>query len=145
MTHTSSTLRGFKLVPMSGFEMCFAVGSQHLWCRGSQPKHVSNLELKKGFPIPVSNPIINRRLPPPYINRRLSPPYIFLSGEEMITSLVFVFESKTKSQFCLSFDNVSGQTIKVWCPEIKTFRVAITGQYPDNLFLVCGRTKHTAA
>ena len=26
----------------SGFEMCFAIGSQHLWCRGSQPKHVSN-------------------------------------------------------------------------------------------------------
>ena len=25
-----------------GFEMCFAIGSQHLWCRGSQPKHVSN-------------------------------------------------------------------------------------------------------
>ena len=26
----------------SGFEMCFAIGSQHLGCRGSQPKHVSN-------------------------------------------------------------------------------------------------------
>ena len=26
----------------SGFEMCFAIGSQQLWCRGSQPKHVSN-------------------------------------------------------------------------------------------------------
>ena len=26
----------------SGFEMYFAIGYQHLWCRGSQPKHVSN-------------------------------------------------------------------------------------------------------
>ena len=26
----------------SGFEMCFSIGSLHLWCRGSQPKHVSN-------------------------------------------------------------------------------------------------------
>ena len=26
----------------SGFEMCFAIGSQHQRCRGSQPKHVSN-------------------------------------------------------------------------------------------------------
>ena len=26
----------------SGFEMWFALGSHHLWCRGSQPKHVSN-------------------------------------------------------------------------------------------------------
>ena len=26
----------------SGFEMCFAIGSQHFGCRGSQPKHVSN-------------------------------------------------------------------------------------------------------
>ena len=26
----------------SGFEMCFAIGSQHLTCRESQPKHVSN-------------------------------------------------------------------------------------------------------
>ena len=24
----------------SGFEMCFGIGSQHLGCRGSQPKHV---------------------------------------------------------------------------------------------------------
>ena len=30
-----------KLAPKSGFEMYFAIGSQHLWCRGSQPKHVS--------------------------------------------------------------------------------------------------------
>ena len=29
-------------VATSGFEMCFAIGSQHLWCPGSQPKHVSN-------------------------------------------------------------------------------------------------------
>ena len=26
----------------SGFKMRFAIGSQHIWCRGSQPKHVSN-------------------------------------------------------------------------------------------------------
>ena len=26
----------------AGFEMCFAIGSQHLGCRGSQPKHASN-------------------------------------------------------------------------------------------------------
>ena len=25
----------------SRFKMCFAIGSQHLWCRRSQPKHVS--------------------------------------------------------------------------------------------------------
>ena len=24
------------------FERCFAIGSQHLWCRGSQPKHALN-------------------------------------------------------------------------------------------------------
>ena len=29
----------------SGFEMWFAIGSQHLWCRGSQPKHVSDAVL----------------------------------------------------------------------------------------------------
>ena len=28
--------------PKSGFGMCFTIGSQHLWCRESQPKHVSN-------------------------------------------------------------------------------------------------------
>ena len=27
--------------------MWFAIGSQHLWCRGSQPKHVSNSVLKE--------------------------------------------------------------------------------------------------
>ena len=26
----------------SGFKMCFAIGSQHLCCRESQPKHVAN-------------------------------------------------------------------------------------------------------
>ena len=28
----------------SGFEMCCAIASQHLWCRGSQPTHVLNTE-----------------------------------------------------------------------------------------------------
>ena len=30
--------------------MCFAIASQYLWCRGSQPKHVSNLVVTKGVP-----------------------------------------------------------------------------------------------
>ena len=29
---TSRGLRGFKMAPTSGFEICFAFGSQHLWC-----------------------------------------------------------------------------------------------------------------
>ena len=33
--------------PTSGFEMYFAIGTQQLWCWGSQPKHVSNSVLKK--------------------------------------------------------------------------------------------------
>ena len=36
----------------SGFELGFAIVSQHFWCRGSQPKHVSNPDsvIKKSKP-----------------------------------------------------------------------------------------------
>ena len=37
----------------SGFEMCFAIGSQHLWCRGSRPKHVSNPAYRYGSLTPI--------------------------------------------------------------------------------------------
>ena len=33
----------------SGFEMCFAIGSQRLGCRGPRPKHVSNPAIKKSI------------------------------------------------------------------------------------------------
>ena len=46
---TGQTRSNYNLAPpifqngaKSRFEMRFAIGPQHLWCRGSQPKHVSN-------------------------------------------------------------------------------------------------------
>ena len=36
----------------SGFEMCFAIGSQNLWCWWSQPKQVFNLAHRHSNPIP---------------------------------------------------------------------------------------------
>ena len=41
-THIAESKRRNKQHAPFGFEMRFAIGSQHLWCRGSQPKHVSN-------------------------------------------------------------------------------------------------------
>ena len=41
-SHIITSLPLFKMAPTSGFEMCFALGSQHLRCRGSQRKHASN-------------------------------------------------------------------------------------------------------
>ena len=42
INHKSYHRSFFQNGPRTGFEMCFAIGSQQIWCRWSQPKHVSN-------------------------------------------------------------------------------------------------------
>ena len=50
-------------VVLSGFEMCFAIGSQHFWCRGSQPKHVSNPAYRSLNPV-LFVIVLHSKVPP---------------------------------------------------------------------------------
>ena len=50
------------------FKMCFAIGSRHVWCRGSQPKHVSHPVLRSLIPILLCRYLAFQSVHNPYVH-----------------------------------------------------------------------------